>query len=276
MRKIFLFSFLLLALILGIGSLTQLISRVFFYQEIKAYGQHEKFDPGLMRLNSMDKLENFVDSLAATQGLTVDSIPEYVNLVDSVVRYRFYHGFQTYRFSDNWIAYLLGKYVWQDFFAKVIPDHILDGPNAMCSQSTIVFMELIRKKGFNVRAVLLPGHFCAEVLVNGNWKFIDVSLKPSFRGLPQLSAEDLAENPNYLKEAYLYSFSEDFYQNYELIFKQELISYGKVNAFPAPQMLVFHYFTFFLVYFGWGFFFALGLTIKKLSPAKLRTSNKTL
>lgn len=268
--------FLSTALFLGLGVVLQ--KSYFFWQTPYHHNPHphDNYDPVLIRLNSMDILESFIDSLAATQNITPDSIPDYINLADSVVRMRFYHGLQNYPYKDNWIANVLGKYVWSHLGAKVIPDDILKGQKAFCSQSSIVFQEFLKRKGFFVRSVLLPGHFCTEVSVHGNWQFHDVSYKPSFIGLPSLSAQDLIESPDYIEQAYLYSFADNFRENYKLYFDADRIAYGKVNAFAAPTMALFHQTTEFLGSWGWLLFLAAALATRLLQQRKSGKGNTAI
>ena len=248
---------LLMALLLGSGTLLQMGYR--WFQSDEAYSRHPRdtYDPALGRLNSLKKLESYVDSLAGEKGLTPDSIPDYINLADSVVRMRFYYGLQNYRFSENYLTNLAGKYLWSHIGAKVDPDHILNGQKAYCSPSSIVFQELLRRKGFDFRTVKLEVHFCTEVLIDGSWGFYDVSYKPFFGRNPRLSTEELLANPQYLEDAYLYSFRDDFSRNLHLYFDREKIDYGKVNAFAAPRMIWFHRITWFFSWFGWLVFVSL-------------------
>lgn len=247
---------------MGSGTLLQMGYRLF--QQVEPYSRHPRdtYDPALGRLNTLVKLENFIDSIAETKGITSDSIPDYINLADSVVRMRFYYGLQNYRFSENFLANLAGKYIWPHFGAKVYPDHILDGQKAYCSQSSIVFQELLRRKGFDFRTVKLEVHFCTEVLIDGNWGFYDVSYKPFLGRNPRLSTEDLLANPHFLEEAYLYSFRDDFSQNLHLYFDRDKIDYGKINAFAAPRMIWFHRITWFFSWFGWLVFFSAWAVLK--------------
>lgn len=247
---------------MGLGTILQVGYSLF--QKEESYNRHPRdtYDPSLLRINSMQKLESFIDSLAAEKGIVLDSIPEYINLADSVVRMRFYYGLQNYRFAENYIANLAGKYIWFHFGAKVLPDDILKGRKAFCSQSSIVFQELLRRKGYDVRSVFLSNHFCTEVLVNGNWQFHDVSYKPELSGLGSLSIEDLLSKPQYLEQAYLYTFADSFRDNLHGNFTPESISYGEINAFAAPRMALFHRVTWFLSWWGWLVFLGLAGVVK--------------
>lgn len=261
--------FLFLALLFFVGTSFQVGLSLF--REVEQVQKHpnDHFDPSLAYLNSLGELEAFLDSLAWKNNLSSkDSIESYVELADSVVRMRFYYGLQNYQFSENFLANLAGKYIWSHFGAKVDPEHILDGQKAFCSQSSIVFQELLKRKGIDVRTVLLANHFCTEVLINGNWGFFDVSYKPNFSDTPRLSTEQLIRNPQYLEQAYLYSFKEDFSKNVLANFDPEKTSYGRVNDFPAKRMLLFHRVSCFFSWFGWAIFLGLAWATLKLSRRK--------
>ena len=268
LRRIYYILFLT-SVLLGSGTLLQL--GYSYFQPVETYNRHPRdtYDPSLGRLSDLKKLENYIDSLASEKGLIFDSIPEYINLADSIVRMRFYYGLQNYRFADNFIANIMAKYIWYPFGAKVLPDDILKGQKAYCSQSSIVFQEFLKRKGFDVRSVFLSNHFCTEVLVNGNWQFHDVSYKPELAAMGSLSAEDLLANPQYLEQAYLYTFAESFRDNLHVYFNYRLISYGQINAFAAPKMLIFHRVTYFLSWWGWLFFLCLALLWRRIFIKKL-------
>jgi hypothetical protein len=263
MKKNILFIVYILMFVLGSGTLLQLGYRHFQHIESRTILPGDVYDPSLSRLNTMSKFEAFVDSLALVRDLTSDSIPDYVNLIDSIVQMRFYHGLQNYRFADNWLANLSGKYIWSHFGAKVLPDDILKGQKAFCSQSSIVFQEILRRKQISVRSVLLPGHFCTEVLVEDHWKFYDVSFKPVFAGLSRMSTHELALAPQYVEKAYLYSFARSRNANFQQYFDLAHIEYGEVNAFAAPNMRLFHRVTGFLSMWGWLVFLGFAFLLRK-------------
>ena len=256
----FLTSFLFLA-----GTILQLSYQALKFDSPVNVHARDNFDPSLTRLQSLDELMDYIDSIAFQIKIPKDSIYEYVEVADSIVRLRFYYGLQNYRFSENFLANLAGKYLWKDFGAKVDPDHILQGGKAFCSQSAIVFQALLHEKGINTRSVRLPNHFATEVLVNGRWPFHDVSYKPALNHSPRLSTNDLIENPQYLREAYLFSFNTGFMDILQSNFNLKNVKFDKVNAFPARRMLWFHRITYFLSYFGWALFLGLGVILLRFS-----------
>jgi len=71
------------------------------------YNQSEEYDSSLSRLNSVKKLIIYCDSLFGTAPDEINKErynENYVNLVSSVVRNRFYHGYSCYGFGDNYVA----------------------------------------------------------------------------------------------------------------------------------------------------------------------------
>jgi hypothetical protein len=230
------------------------------------YNNIEEFDPSLSRLNTIDKLVNYCDSLY----LGIDLINnrseverDYTNIVSSVVRKRFYHGYSYYGFSSNYMALLMSKISVPGLDAIVIPDDIMKYPYAACSQQSIVMMEVLRSKGFDTRKVSfqgkISGHFCFEVFYDGGWHFYDTNMEPDVTVLNNYGRPDIAflvSHPDILVKAYRqYPQSEilDIFPTY---------TYGAINKFPAPNAIIFQKLTKFLSYFTWFFLLFLFLIVR--------------
>lgn len=74
------------------------------------YNGKEEYDPSLQRLSSVSMLEQYCDSLYESMKSTgTDSAYErsYPEIVSSVVRRKFYHGYSNYGYTDNYVAVLL-------------------------------------------------------------------------------------------------------------------------------------------------------------------------
>ena len=116
------------------------------------YDNKEQFNPGLYYLNSIDKLENYIDST-----IKADSIPEnsidYVVKITSAIRYRFYHGFSHFTLKENWIAAISEKIFGYGLASKVKPDDIMKHEYAACSQQAMVMMEILKHKNISYRSV---------------------------------------------------------------------------------------------------------------------------
>ncbi|MCS7005651.1 MAG: hypothetical protein NZM38_10050 [Cytophagales bacterium] len=109
-------------------------------------------------------------------------------------RFAFGEGYARYTLKENWLIYLMGKYIWSDFSAKVIPDEIIKHPHAACSQQSIVLLTLLRSKGYPVRKIGFKyGHFALEVYYDEKWHYIDVTYEPVW-DFPKCSFEELCEN----------------------------------------------------------------------------------
>ncbi|HSU27278.1 MAG TPA: hypothetical protein VLJ68_02785 [Chitinophagaceae bacterium] len=230
------------------------------YNEPK-YNNKEDYDPALSRLNTINKVSAYCDSLYAEKTYTDNTIKfeeSYPILAANVVRQRFYHGYSLYGFSNNFMAMMLEHISTEGLSAIVIPDDILEYPYAACSQQSIVLMEILKRKGFSSRKVGFKGkkggHFCYEVYYNGAWHFYDTDMEPDVAVLNAYNhpgIDYLSRNPNILLAAYHQYPKEtvlDIFTHY---------SYGKVNTFAAPRAIIFQKITKVLSYFTWLLFLLL-------------------
>lgn len=202
----------------------------------------EMFNPDLKRLNSIDKVIAYSDSVYADLKLPLFDTASYVRVVNRTVKSRFYHGLSSYSLSENWISYLLGKLCWSHLSAIVNPEDILKYPEGLCSQQNIVFMEVLKNKKITYRAVGLgtsegPGHFLIEVMYGSKWHLFDVDLEPNWTVTNHIheSMEDLL-----LNKPLLYKIYENRISVSRLEKITQVVSYGKPNNFPAKKMLFFH------------------------------------
>jgi hypothetical protein len=249
-----LFIFSLLAMIFQLSGKYNPLTK-FDYKE-PAHDRVEEYDPSLSRLNSLKRLEQYCDSMYAEQsfnGNPVQFEQTYTDLVCSVVRKRFYHGYSYYGFENNYMAMLISKSTVKGFSAVIIPDDILAHPFAACSQQSIVMMEVLKSKGFKTRKVSFSGkeyggHFSFEVFYNGAWHFYDPNLEPDVAVLNTYnkpSIEFLVRNPQILLKAY------SKYPREEILDIFPKFTYGAINKFPAPRGIIFQKLTKFLSYTSW-------------------------
>lgn len=230
------------------------------------YNKQEEFDSSLVPLNTINKLENYCDSLFTGiygQTTTADYQENYIKLAGSVIQKRFYWGYSSYSFNDNYLAVLFSKLTHWGYAAPVIPNDILKYPYAACSQQSIVMMELLKKRGISTRKVGFwgksskVGHFAFEAYYKNNWHFYDPTLEPDSAILnkyEQPGIEFIASNPEVLLAAYKNSNNDenyflDLFPNY---------SYGEPDVFPAPNALLVHKVTkFFPERHGYFFYLAI-------------------
>ncbi len=241
------------------------------------YNNTEEYDPSLARLSSIDKLVTYCDSLYLGTDITNNQEKikkDYTDIVSSVVRKRFFHGYSYYGFSSNYMALLMSKATVPGLDAIVIPNDILKYPFAACSQQAIIMMEVLRSKGFETRKVgfqgkKFGGHFCFEVFYEGGWHFYDTNMEPDVNVLNSYGKPGIAflvSHPEILVKAY------GRYPQNEILDIFPTYTYGEINKFPAPRALVFQKLTKSLSYLIWLFFLFLFLIVR---IKYLRLSSKT-
>jgi hypothetical protein len=244
--------------------------------KIPVYNNREEYAPSLSRLNTIDKLVKYCDSIYLVNIYSKDQEEvkkDYTEIVSSAVQKRFFHGYSFYGFSSNYMALLLSKVTVSGLGAIVVPNDIMKYPYAACSQQAIVMMEVMRSKGFETRKVgfqgKISGHFCFEVYFAGEWHFYDTNMEPDIKVLNSHNRPGIAflvSHPEILIQAYRqYPRSEilDIFPTY---------TYGELNKFPAPNAVVFQKIAKFLSYFTWFFFLFLFLIVRL---KYLRLSSKT-
>lgn len=231
------------------------------------YDMKEEYDASLQRLDNIEKLTDYCDSLYAEQVYAGDPIrfeSGFPEVAASVVRKRFYHGYSLYGFGNNPMAMFASKVSIEGLSAIVLPNDILKFPYAACSQQSIVLMKVLQQKGFKTRKVgflgKLGGHFCFEVFYNGAWHFYDPNMEPDVEVLKAYNQPGIAflsSRPDVLKKAYNQYPEEkvmDLFTNF---------SYGKVNAPAAPKAFLFQRVTQFLSYTIWTFFLLAFIFVRK-------------
>ncbi len=256
--------FLLLATYQFFGSSSYSVQNLSYSEPV--YDQAEEFDPSLQRLNSMNKISAYCDSVYRSEIASRGSVPEsfYPELVSAVVRKRFYHGYSVYGLNSNYMAVGMSRMIMSGLSAIVVPDDILKYPYAACSQQSIITMELLREKGYDTRKVGLSGnitgHFTFEAFYQNSWHYYDTDKEPDAAYLNANNRPSIAylnEHPEMLVRAYSrYSkaYVMDVFTNY---------SYGSVNEFPAEKAIIFQYVTKFLSYTMWSFFLLAFVFVRK-------------
>ena len=245
-------------------------------KKIPVHNRQEEYEPSMARLNSIDKLVTYCDSIYLVSVSTnnqEENKRDYADIVSSVVRKRFFHGYSYYGFSSNYMALLMSKAMVPGLGAIVIPNDIMKYPYAACSQQAIVMMEVMRTKGFETRKVSfqgnISGHFCFEVFFDGGWHFYDTNMEPDVQVLNSYERPGIAflvSHPEILVKAY------SRYPQSEILDIFPTYTYGAINKFPAPRALIFQKLTRVLSYLIW-FFFLFFFIIVRLKY--LRLSNKT-
>lgn len=207
------------------------------------YKSKELFNIELSRFKSIADITAHIDGIySATNKLPATDTLVYVKITSDIIKKRFYHGLSVYKLNDNWITYIGGKLFWNHLIAIVDPDDILDYTEGLCSQQTIVFLEILKRKGFKTRWVGLgnkegPGHFLSEVHYASSWHLHDVTIEPKWERIA-----------NHHQSISYYQLHQDsLFLAYEGIISRPVfnkimtkVKYGVVNEFPAKNMLLFH------------------------------------
>ena len=214
--------------------------------ETLAYDHKEQFDPRLSYLNSIDKLEAYIDSNEAKDHFSPGSV-DYVVTISYAIRERFYHGFSHFSMQENWIAALSEKVFGYGLASKVKPDDIMQHPYAACSQQSMVMMSILRRKNISYRSVGFPHHFALEVLVNGKWYYFDPNMEPNMTNNDRLEAnwKCCADN---LKKFYDTARFKDLDWKFG---KGLTVTNGKINDIPASHAKIFQSVTAFVSHILW-------------------------
>lgn len=234
--KIFLLSLSLLLILPNFFNVT--------LEQKPEYNKVEFFDPLLSKINSVQKLTNYADSIS--QKKYNRSSLQYALVVSNVLENRFYHGFSVYSLRQNWIAaitqYLFGHYVAN----PVLPEDILKYPYAGCSQQAIVLTHLMKMYQVPYRSLGFPHHYATEMEFNNSWYFFDTNMEPV------MTAEDRnLKNWNHNSD----SLKKFYHKNIAAInwgfgdgLKAEV---GEINAMPARNAYLFQIVTKYLSHLLW-------------------------
>ncbi len=198
------------------------------------YNNKERYNASLGSINSIDKLEQYVDKTAGLKKIRPGS-DEYTALLVYIISCRFYHGFSHWKLHENWIAAIGQKLTGIGLACKVQPDEIMKHPNAACSQQALVMMEILRRKNMPYRKVGFPHHYAIEVKMDGQWYYFDPNMEPKIP-FAQRSHEQWKGNNDHLKQFY----TEENKSNLDYQFgKGETAQLGPVNEVPAKNARIF-------------------------------------
>jgi hypothetical protein len=217
-----------------------------------SYDKKEKFNSQLGYISSIKLLEQYIDSIAVKKNISTHSF-EYAELMESVVKDRFYHGFSHFSLSENWIAAVCGKWFEEGLSCKVKADDIIQHSYAACSQQSIVIMALLRNKNIAYRKVGFPHHYALESFINNNWYFIDANMEPVIA-----TEQRLLSNWNHQNDKLKKYYHTDRFNNLNYVFGSGITAAtGPVNEIPATHVRIFHAVTFVLSKILWCFPFLL-------------------
>ena len=198
------------------------------------YDHKERFLPSLSYINSMDKLVEVSDSIAAKNNIPQGSLKYAIN-VSMIIRDRFYHGFSRYPLDQNWIAAMSESLLGYGLASIVKPDDILKYSYGGCSQQSIVLMEVMKRKNIPYRSIGFPHHFATELKFDDNWFFFDPNMEPNIPDSDRLESRwnCCADNlKKYYDTSRFHDLDWKFGKNLE-------VTLGKTNSAQAPNAVIF-------------------------------------
>lgn len=205
------------------------------------YDGREQYNPQLARLNSVDKVEAYTDSLAQSKQIPTHSF-EYLQLLETVIKERFYQGFSHFTLSENWIAAVGGNLLDEGLACKVNPSDILQHGNAACSQQSLVMMAILRRKTIDYRKIGFPHHYALEARCGIDWFFLDADMEPVL-SCTERNARYWQYHNDELKRFYDENRFTDLDYKFGVGLQAER---GILNEVPARKVAAFHLFTAFL------------------------------
>ncbi len=233
------------------------LSQFVSHEDINAdYTVRGKYDVKLLNLNSISSLESVMNERKYSSSLS------YIERLDSLLSYRFYHGTCRYNINENWIAYLAGEYIWDDLRMVVKAGDLMKSKVLVCNQMCIVFQQILRNNDITFRTAGVNHHQLTEVLIDDKWLALDPDYEPEFRVRTNL--KELIESGRFV-ELYRNTPGDKFNPHFEQMLRSKNISYSEKNATLAGNLRMFHHITYFLSFFGWILFLALAFLFKRLS-----------
>lgn len=216
----------------------------------KKWNRNENYLPVLQEVKTIDAALRVIENVYNTSASAARQFDtaRFVNCANAFVKEKFFHGYAQYSVNQNWILVLLGK-TWFHFSGVVNPNELMTYSEGLCSQQTLVFMELLKRKGIASRSVGLgysqgPGHFLCEVRLNNRWHLYDVTCEPKWEKtqFPHESMAFYLQHRNELENVYAHHYKK------EMIAKLlERVEYGATNQMPAQRMQMLHTLATFLV-----------------------------
>ena len=145
---------------------------------------NEQWQSRLAGIDTIDKAMPIVNALINEQRGSREE--KVVKRIDQFVRDRFVHGISHTSWRENWVLAVLGGAPPYGLRVPIGTDSILRHRHAMCSQQSIIFMELLRRFDLHYAAVRFTwpntdptsrGHFAVAAKVDGHWRYYDSNLE---------------------------------------------------------------------------------------------------
>lgn len=183
-----------------------------------------------------------------------------LEIADSLLQWRFYHGTARLNYNENWLAYLLGKLIWDDFRMIVIPEKLFLKKVGVCNQINIVFQTFLENHQYTYRSVGFRNHLLTEVFYDNSWHLFDADYEPDLKHRP--SAKNFVSDPLKFKETYVKTYGPLFNDNFENLLNTDEVAYYPENTTLAVNLRMFQQVTSFISTYGWLILLALYFLLK--------------
>ena len=98
---------------------------------------------------------------------------------------------------ENWVLWLVGKF-HEPLADTQMPERIVSGKGALCSEASAVFNSIAKLNGVKARFIGLDGHVVSEVLTDKGWRVVDpdygVVYPASFQDLKKKQGASIIKN----------------------------------------------------------------------------------
>lgn len=252
------FKLILISLLLGtLLGVPTLISYLVKSEDVNSdYIVRGNYNPDLLKINSIHSL----DSLLNLSQIKDTSV--LLAFADSILKFKFYHGTCRYNYNEDWISFVLGKYIWDDFRMIVLPDLIMRKKMVLCNQMCIVFQTWLEIKEFKYRSVGLNNHMVTEVFYNDSWHAFDQDYEPEF--MEHNSMTEIVRNHEYFKQLYSSTHGADFNNHFDQLLNTTELVYYEPNHKLAGNLRVFQSLSHFSSHYGYLIFFMIATLLKLL------------
>ncbi|HSN62470.1 MAG TPA: hypothetical protein VLR49_16150 [Ferruginibacter sp.] len=222
------------------------------------YNGKEKFSPQLSFINSIDKLEKFVDAAATSKNISFQSL-EYAELLDNTIAFRFYESYSCKTLQQDWITVLTDKFTGTHLSSLISPNDILKHPNAAAVQQNIIMMEILKRKNLAFRNIYIDGQKAMEIQIAGSWYFFNVGKEPALKGYERISGNQGIYARN------LKGYYGPAIQNDPTTLPQQMLSVkrGSINASPLTSLSLLQNITAILSKTAWAFCLLLLWVVRK-------------
>lgn len=200
-------------------------------QEVNSiYSVKGAYDPALSDINDIRQLQAHINGSIRDREILDEDTAARLEVVDTVLSKRFYHGTSRYALTNKWLTYVLSKIFWSDLQAIVLPDDLMKEQVTLCSQQQIVFQEILKLSGYRYRTVGFNDHMGTEVFYNGGWHFYDSDYEPDLSGRPD--AATIIDNRAHFEAIYKATDGHLFNENFE-----SLLSTTDLVYYPEGEVL---------------------------------------